>query len=180
MSFWGFKVKRNRREWLESKLQQWWDIFQCIVIFSSTWSGHLKVLQSCFRHEIAWLRFQVSQLSSFKDPSWQTVKTARPALKISLEEQSIYIYVDTHSEQVCRLKGSLLAEHWFRNSSCLKGNCSFHPCQPLWTQPCTTSERFPLNHFCSIVWWWPALVARPEYIKRRRLWIKGWCAPAVE
>ena len=67
-------------------------------------------------------------------------KTARPALKISLEEQSIYIYVDTHSEQVCRLKGSLLAEHWFRNSSCLKGNCSFHPCQPLWTQPCTTFE----------------------------------------
>ena len=53
MSFGGFKVKRNRREWLESKLQQWWDIFQCIVIFSSTWSGHLKVLQSCFRHEIA-------------------------------------------------------------------------------------------------------------------------------
>ena len=31
MSFGGFKVKRNRREWLESKLQQWWDIFQCIV-----------------------------------------------------------------------------------------------------------------------------------------------------
>ena len=76
-------------------------------------------------------------------------KTARPAIKISLEERLIYIYVDSRSEQVCRVKSSLLAEHWFRNSSCLKGNCSFHPCQPLWTQPCTIVQ--PLRGFLSTI-----------------------------